>query len=413
MEYLRRGHSQRYAWEQAGASYRTAHQHVWRARRGDDTPLLPYIETYEEAITQGMESVIDRVVEDDVVALDSKDGLSLQEKREVLDKEGSIRIVRKWVSPKDRLVRAIQARAGLRYTGNVTPKYLEFQKDRRILADPYEFIYALGERDRVEDVLAGEAEYANAPTDAQSEILRSIRDHDRIVVQSANNMGKSHLLMRLAVWHLLRPGSTTIITAPEARILKTGLMPRINALAASIGMGGRLKQSIRPDADNDEWQLQAWSADTAEGASGIHPAGSFLIMCDEAQGMSPTLYAALEGMASSRGNKIVLMGNALYLEGPFAEACLDTTGTWQHHRLSALEHPNCIHDRMLYKDAIDRQWVEARRREWGEDSDNWRTRVLGDFPQVDPEGVHFLSRDQIAKLSTPAGEPSWFKEMGL
>ena len=413
MEYLRRGHSQRYAWEQAGASYRTAHQHVWRARRGEETPLLPYLPTYEEAIFEGLDTALDRIVEDDVAALDSKDGLVLQEKREVIDKEGCLRTVRKWVSPKDRLVRSIQTRAALRPIAGVKPKYLDMQQDRRILRDPSEFIYALGERDTIEDVLSGVVEHANAPTPQQAAILKDVAEWDRVAVHSANSMGKSHLLVRLAVWNLLKPGSTTIVTAPEARIIKTGLMPRVNALAASIGIGGRLKQSIRPNPADDEWQLQAWSSDTAEGSSGLHPSGPFLIICDEAQGMSETLMSAIEGMASGRGNKILLLGNGLYLDGPFFDACMDGSGTWRVHRLSALEHPNCLHDRMIYRDAIDRQWVEQRRIEWGENSDNWRSRVLGLFPQVDPKGVHFLTQEQIDKMATPAGAPDWFDEQGV
>ena len=408
-QLLREGSTYRAAFRKAGANEQVAYEHLSNARMGRKSVLTPFLEEIEAAIEDSYTAVLDRVIKEDMNALDtspeSKDGLTLKQ-RTIGDEV--------WVSPKDRIIRAVQARAGLNVKGKEErAMYERLQSDRRVMRDPAEFIYAIGERDTVEDVLEGYAEYANAPTPDQCAILKSVAEHDRVIVRSGNALGKSHLLVRLAVWHLLRPGSTTIITAPEARVLKLSIMPRVNALAAKLGIPGRLKQTIRPDENSDEWQLASYSSDTAEGSSGVHPSGSFLIIVDEAQGTTPTLYAALEGMASAKGNKILMLGNPIHLEGPFFDICMDDNNSWQKHRLSALEHPNCIHGRTIYRDAIDRDWVAARKAEWGEGSDNWRTRVLGDFPQVDPEGVHFLSRDQIAKLSTPAGEPSWFKEMGL
>lgn len=418
---LKDGHSLRYSFGKSGACEPTAVKLRQKARLGEENVLLPRLEEIEKATQEGLDNAINRVMKDDLTLLDEMgegQSLELVEEKEVFvpDGSGDTRFLQKRVSAgkiKERILRAVTIRDGLTKQVVAEQPYEKLQADRRVLRDPAEFIYAIGERDTVEDVLADRAEYANAPTEQQAAILRDIATHDRVVVASANSQGKSHLMIRLAVWNLLKPGSTTIITASEARVLRLSIMPKINAMAARLGVPGRLKQSIRPEEDNDEWQLVSYSADTAEGASGIHPSGSFLILVDEAQGMTQTFYEAMEGQASGRGNKLVLFGNPLYLEGPFFDAASDTSGTWQQHHLSALDHPNVVHDRMIYKDAIDRAWVMKRKEEWGTDSDAWRTRVLGLFPKVDPEGLHFLSRDQIAKLSTPAGEPSWFKAMGL
>lgn len=419
--YLKDGHSFRHSFARAGASRSMAFKLRQAARLGEENVLLPRLEEIEAALNEGLDAALNRVLKDDLELLDEmgeSKSLELVEEKEVFvpDGSGDTRFLQKRASTakiKERITRIVATRDGLTKQVVAEQPYKKLQADRRVLRDPGEFIYAIGERDTVEDVLADRAEYANAPTDQQASILRDIATHDRVVVASANSQGKSHLLIRLAVWNLLKPGSTTIITASEARVLRLSIMPKINAMAARLGVPGRLKQSIRPDEDNDEWQLVSYSADTAEGASGIHPSGDFLILVDEAQGMTQTFYEAMEGQASGRGNKLVLFGNPLYLEGPFFDAASDGSDTWKQHHLSALDHPNVVHDRMIYKDAIDRAWVMKRKEEWGTDSDAWRTRVLGLFPRVDPEGKHFLTKEQIDKLSTPAGEPSWFKEMGL
>ena len=290
--------------------------------------------------------------------------------------------------------------------------WAQSQDDEDVELSPLPFIRRiLGENVEPSLVLSGipsAPTQANAPTPGQIAICDGLTRFTRLHVKSGNNLGKSHIIARLALWHLRKDSSTTIVTASEGRVVSDILMPRIGALANSIGIPGVLKRSIHPDLDDPEHALLSWSAEKAEGASGHHPHGSLMVLVDEVQGMGEHLFQALEGMASSEGNIIVLFGNPLYLDGPFHRIGTDDSPHWGRFTLSALDHPNIIYDRLLYPSAIAPDQIRAWRAEHGEDSDFWRTRVLGEFPKEDPEGREFFSQQNIAAAQRPIGEPDNF-----
>ena len=75
------------------------------------------------------------------------------------------------------------------------------------------------------------------------------------------------------------------------------------------------------------------------------------------------------------------IGNPESMEGPFYEVfhgrvCED----WKRFSISAFDSPNVTAGRIVVHGLVGPEWIDLKRREFGEESNYWRTKVLGRFP---------------------------------
>ena len=270
-------------------------------------------------------------------------------------------------------------------SGKLTPT------ERRIISescdDPVAFThYILGENVTVEDVLAGRYEEATYPWDKQREIMRSVRDYERVVVSSGHSTGKTHIIVRLMMWFLRsKPGSVVIVVSPKLEQIKSLVFVRYRQLHQENQFPGEaFNLTSRPDERFPKWEAQGFTSRSPEGLSGWHEADQLFIF-EEASGIEDPLYEAVEGMMSTQGSHWLLIGNPIRARGKFAEAIQDPTGDWYHIPISCWDHPNVKLGRDVYRKAVTFAWPAKKRRQWGENSNLYRTRVLGLLPTDDPD----------------------------
>lgn len=220
------------------------------------------------------------------------------------------------------------------------------------------------------------------PWEKQLEISLSIRDHRNTAIRSANGCGKTYHIAREGLRFLYGygPDAVVINTAPTWTQIENQYWRYLRDAyqRALVPLGGNL---LKTKLDIDEtWFAIGLANDehNMEAFQGWH-AKHILVIFDEASGISPRIYeAALGAMAGGAIVRFVLVGNPTQNSGPFYDAFRDPNFNKIH--ISAFDVPNVKEKRQVIPGLVTWEWVDELRRKYGEDSDVFRVRALGNFP---------------------------------
>ena len=240
----------------------------------------------------------------------------------------------------------------------------------------------------------------------QEEIAHEWLGSTRTGVKSANGCGKSYLVADLITWvvatHDLND-TLCIVSAPTLSQIEKVIFAylKINKGLARTGSGlslpGRITEQL-------EWKL-----DTPDGANflvfGKRPAdkdivSSFqgtrklntFVFLDEAGGLPQDMFTAAEAVITSEASKIMAIGNPDQRGTEFHRIFTDEryAQDWSLSSISAFDLPtftgelvypeNDGKQQALLKGLTSVEWVDHKRRAWGEDSARWKSKVLGEFP---------------------------------
>jgi phage terminase large subunit len=231
----------------------------------------------------------------------------------------------------------------------------------------------------------------------QGEILEALARHPQVAVKSGHGVGKSFLAACAAHWFLycFSP-SLVLTTAPSRRQVEKVLWKEIRLRfrkARPALPGICLKTQLEV---SDEQTAFGFTADSPEAAAGQH-CERLLLIVDEASGIPPAIYEALQGALTSAHCHLLLIGNPTLPHGPFYDAFFQDT--WETFTIACTDSPNFTapEGEVPFPSLITPAWVERRRREWGEDSDAYRVRVLGEFPKQSADSLIPLDWVQTAE----------------
>ena len=229
----------------------------------------------------------------------------------------------------------------------------------------------------------------------QREIVRSVYQNSRTSVRSCTGSGKSFIAARAAVAFLLMHyPSTVITTAPTFRQVESILWREIRMAYGKcrIDLGGELKMTSINIEEN--WFAIGLSTDEPERFQGLHNK-NVLCIGDEASGLSPSVYAAIENPLATGNAHLLLIGNPTQPSGNFRDTF--ESNLYNHIHISAFDTPNFeglevedfrtgnwkakVQNPLPYPFLITPQWVAERLEEWGESSFLWQVYVMGEFPE--------------------------------
>lgn len=188
---------------------------------------------------------------------------------------------------------------------------------------------------------------------------------------AAHGVGKTFFAALLAEHHFSVDGDPVLTTAPTTHQVENLLWEqgiRTNRIKSRLPLPGRVLtkeiKTSRPD-----WWARGFSTDKPERAQGVHM-DDLLIIVDEGAGVESPIYGALKGYFTNPGVKMLVIGNpSANRNNDFYKAFHERRGQVGLVNISAI---GCPH--------VPPEWVEARRREWGVDSIEYITKVLGQFP---------------------------------
>lgn len=219
----------------------------------------------------------------------------------------------------------------------------------------------------------------------QAEIMQSILDNRRTAVRSAHGVGKSHVASLVAAWWLdVHPPGTAfcVTTAPTGAQVKAILWRYIRKAHRRGRLSGRLNQTEwhiddelvafgRKPADHDEAAFQ-----------GIH-ARYVLVIIDEAGGIPEGLWIAADALTTNSDCRLFAIGNPDNPASYFRKVCTPGSG-WNTIGISAFDSPNLTGEAVPEQVSlalVGKEWVEEKRREWGEDNPLYQSKVLGQFSE--------------------------------
>ncbi len=211
----------------------------------------------------------------------------------------------------------------------------------------------------------------------QQEIFLAIRDHARVAVRSGNTVGKSYVVALIALWYLMSHyPSKVVTTAPTNNQIENILWKEIANLYhnAKQPIGGDLLQTELRLTD-DCFAIGFSTKDDVNRFQGFH-SPNLLVILDEALGVAPMIWEAIEGLHPS---KILAIGNPLDDSGNFYD-CFSSP-IWHKIGISCQECVDWQDKNGVIPGLVTQQWIDERRDDWGEKSPVYIARVLGEFPE--------------------------------
>lgn len=239
------------------------------------------------------------------------------------------------------------------------------------------------------------------PWGKQEEILRAVAQYKRVTVRSCHGAGKTKAAAWAVLWFLhCFPESIVVTTAPTWHQVENQLWREIRAehAVARFPLGSRCLQTrleVTP-----RWFAVGLSTDKPERFQGYH-AEDILVVVDEAAGVREEIFAAVEGLLAAGNARLLLCGNPDNVGGAFYRS--HQSPDYYKIHISCYDTPN-FQGSVVRPYLITPEWVEEKRREWGEDSALFQIKCLGEFPASAVNSVIPLALVQRARTAIPASD---------
>lgn len=225
------------------------------------------------------------------------------------------------------------------------------------------------------------------PAPYQADVLTALTTHRRVAVRGPHGLGKTAMASWVVLWGLCTFGDDckVITTASVWRQLSKFLWPEIRKWAARAKWpDGRAPEILQESAKLGRAEAFAVASDNPAYIEGAH-AAKLLYVLDESKAIPPATWDAIEGAFSTGETYCLAISTPGDRSGRFYDI---------HRRAAGFEDWWVRHVRMeeaLAAGRISSDWVEARRRQWGESSPVFQARVLGEFPAQSDDALISLA----------------------
>ena len=253
--------------------------------------------------------------------------------------------------------------------------------------DDFRALYVHNAAKFVEEVLGMDGRDDRHTIDPeQRELLDAISAGERrISIRSGHGVGKTCGLAWCIVWHnvCIYP-QRTVATAPTGGQLFGALaretMLWLNRLPAPLLELFDIKAesfNLKSDPHDSVTEFRTSRAETPEALAGVHTEyGRVLLVADEGSGVPDEVYESASGSMSGHNATTILAGNPVRLTGLFYDTHTKLKSSWHTINISCIGHRRIAPD-----------FIEDMKKRYGEDSNQYRVRVLGEFPKSDTDAI--------------------------
>ena len=299
--------------------------------------------------------------------------------------------------------------------------------DPEIADDPYKFVmfaFPWGKRGTPLENVKGPRTWQRE--DLQ-EIAASIRDNknrialglDPLVFKKATasgrGPGKSAFVAWLTLWAMsTKLGSTVIVTANTEAQLKSRTWAELGkwhtlsinshwfeksamSLKPAEWFESALKTQLKIDTGYYYAQAQLWSEENPDAFAGIHNHNGVLVIFDEASGIPAPIWKVTEGFFTDpvAHRYHFCFSNPRRNTGEFFECFHKNRGYWRRRNLDSRTVEGT--DKNVLNEIVEK---------YGEDSDEARVEVKGEFPRQGDK--QFISRDLVeAAVARELQDDQW------
>jgi hypothetical protein len=234
------------------------------------------------------------------------------------------------------------------------------------------------------------------PNPATVELEKSIVENKRTAAGTGHGIGKTALGADAIHWFIsTRPHPAIVATANTEDQLQKKLWRELNKTNQNAKNRDwfEWKQSSFTMFNDPTAQANAlaWSENNPDAFAGTHEM-HVLGVFDEASAIARSIFNSFAGAMTTAGARWLLLGNSTRSEGYFYDAVHgklkarkpgDTKrGMWSSYVIPSFASP-----------FVEKSWVEEMKLTLGEDSDEYRIRVLGLPPRTDSQ--QFIPREMV------------------
>ena len=224
-------------------------------------------------------------------------------------------------------------------------------------------------------VLFVEAILKATPQKWQREALIGIRDNDKVAIKSGHGVGKTAFQSWLVLWWMLTHYPCKIaVTGNTQHQLQDVLWTEVDKWYRKLPDGFKSQLEIKSDkislagAKDSFCSLRVSRREQPEALQGFH-SENMLFICEEASGIPDIIFEVAEGSLSTENAKVVMCGNPTRSDGYFYEAFHSMRDRWFNMTVSCEDG-----------EYVSEKFLEDMKSKYGEESNIYKVRVLGEFP---------------------------------
>ena len=243
------------------------------------------------------------------------------------------------------------------------------------------------------------------PEDWQKDVLESLLTYDKISIKSGHGTGKTALLSWIILWWLsCRLPCKIAITANTSNQLSDILWSEIGKWHRNLPQGFKDLFEFKSDKINlvgvkDSFAVARTARrEQPEALQGFH-SPNMLFIADEASGIDDLIFQVAEGSLSTPNAKVLLTGNPTRSSGYFFDTFHTMSHRWKNFTVSC-------HD----SQQVNQGFIEDMKTKYGEDSNVYRIRVLGEFPDNSDDSIiplHLISESIKRDIEPSTDDVVW------
>ena len=210
--------------------------------------------------------------------------------------------------------------------------------------------------------------------------------------------------------------TTVVTTATNWKQVRNVLWKEIPRVKAVVGIQGKVNADatwkIGDRQDPIAFGMKPDDKDES-GFQGVHDQYVLVIM-DEAGGISKEIFTAADAITTNKFARILAIANpndpSCYMAEVYKREMRlkPEERSWNIIQFGAYDTPNFTGEVVPVEVAtrlVQVDWVEARKKEWGEDDPRFVARVLGEFPDVSDDGLFNMGRVMQSMEAYDTSEP--------
>jgi phage terminase large subunit len=229
-----------------------------------------------------------------------------------------------------------------------------------------------------------EPDQVNTLDQWQQDVLRAYGRGERgISIAACHGPGKTFVAAGLSVLQsITRFPQKTVVTAPSRAQLEDALVAEVLAMYQRLPQviqdcfiikKNRIELAAAPE--ESFFSARTARAETPEALQGVH-SQNVLLIADEASGVPEKIFEAAAGSMSGTHATTLLLSNPTRATGFFYDT---------HHKLK--DHWYSVSVSAFDSSRVSDEFVRDMARRYGEQSDAYRIRVMGQFPAGDKDTI--------------------------
>ena len=232
------------------------------------------------------------------------------------------------------------------------------------------------------------------PDKWQIKFLMAIaKGNRRVSVRSGHGVGKSTASAWAMLWYFMtRSPVKVVVTAPTSSQLFDAMFAELKRWVLQMPQPLQDLVTVKQDrivfnAAPDEMFISARTsrAEQPEALQGIH-SDNVMLVADEASGVPEQVFEAAAGSMSGHNAVTLLLGNPTRSSGFFYDTHNRLSSEWVTFRVSCEDSPR-----------VSTEYISEMASRYGEESNAYRIRVLGEFPRSDDDTIISMELIEAAK----------------